>query len=101
MPRYFFDLHSDCLSEWDDEGIECHGGEEIVHHALAILRSVPKSDGAMHAPTVVTARDAAGRVIVTATLKPRLEARIQWAEAEIAAAGASTVPLAGRSASAP
>ncbi|WP_431311162.1 DUF6894 family protein [Methylobacterium nigriterrae] len=93
VPRYFFDLHSDCLSEWDDEGTECHNSEEIAHQALAILRSVPGIDSAKHAPTVVTARDAAGRVVVTATLKPRSEARVQWAEAQLAPPDAALVHL--------
>ncbi|WP_431311205.1 DUF6894 family protein [Methylobacterium nigriterrae] len=101
VPRYFFDLHSDGLSEWDDEGTECRSGDEILHHALGMLRGLPDGDGLKHAPAVVTAHDGAGRVVVTATLKPSSEAHIRWSEEQVVPCGAAIVHLPGSSASAP
>ena len=78
MPRYFFDLHSDCLSTWDDEGTEFDGSEGLVRHALGLLRDLPNAElGQQPAPTV-TARDAAGHVVLTATLKSRSGARAYY-----------------------
>ena len=37
MPRYYFDIHSGSLSEWDDEGLEAENADEAVAIAKDML----------------------------------------------------------------
>ncbi|WP_373876036.1 DUF6894 family protein [Methylobacterium soli] len=100
MSRYFFDLHRDCLTEWDDEGTECDGSEGVLHHALELLRAAAGAEPGQQSASTVTARDNAGHVVLTATKKPRTGASVRWAGEQLSSA-APIFPLPSGSASAP
>ncbi|WP_425324705.1 DUF6894 family protein [Methylobacterium soli] len=100
MPRYFFDLHSDCLTEWDDDGTECDGSDGVLHHALELLRESSGAEPGQQSAPTVTARDAAGHVVLTATMKPCTGASVRWAGEQLSST-APIFPLPSGSASAP
>jgi hypothetical protein len=77
VATYLFDLHSDSLSSWDDDGRECASPEKIVQHATEMLESVLRGTRDDHA--VVSVRDAEGRLILTVTLSRRSGLRSDWA----------------------
>ncbi|WP_144767431.1 DUF6894 family protein [Methylobacterium dankookense] len=80
--RFFFDVHSDSLSSWDDEGLECEGAAELLRHALKLLAELPERDSAMIGASVVSVRDESGRAVLTATSKPRSEPSLKWAQSK-------------------
>jgi hypothetical protein len=77
VATYLFDLHSDSLSSWDDEGQECAGPEAIVQHATEILTSALRGTRDDHA--VVSVRDEDSRLILTVTLNRQSGLRSDWA----------------------
>jgi hypothetical protein len=77
LATYFFDLHSDSLSSWDDDGRECASPEEIVQHAAEMLTEA--LDGTRDDHAVVSVRDADGTLILTVTLNQRTGLRSEWA----------------------
>ncbi|MGH1570698.1 DUF6894 family protein [Methylobacterium sp. P31] len=77
MATYLFDLHSDSLSSWDDDGRECASPEEIVRHAAEMLTHALVGTRDDHA--VVSVRDADGTLILTVTLNRRTGLRSEWA----------------------
>lgn len=77
LATYLFDLHSDSLSSWDDDGRECANPEEIVQHAAEMLAEA--LDGTRDDHAVVSVRDADGTLILTVTLNRRRGLRSEWA----------------------
>lgn len=77
MATYLFDLHSDSLSSWDDDGRECASPEEIVQHAAGMLTEA--LDGTRDDHAVVSVRDTDGTLILTVTLNRRTGLRSEWA----------------------
>jgi hypothetical protein len=77
LATYLFDLHSDSLSSWDDEGQECAKPEEIVQRASEMLTTA--LEGTRYDHAVVSVRDANGRWVLTVTLNRRLGPRSDWA----------------------
>ncbi|WP_418291975.1 DUF6894 family protein [Methylobacterium durans] len=96
MTRFFFDLHSDSLSAWDDEGRECSDADEILRHALRMLDDLPEAPTHGSSPAVVSVHDVSGQVVLTATLKPNSEPNLRWTK-EGPSEGVSTVPLPPKS----
>ncbi len=80
MPHFFFDLHSDSLSTWDDDGQECAGTDEILRHALRLLNTLPETDLGTSSHAVVSVRDDHAHVVLTVTHKPHCEPRLRWSE---------------------
>ncbi|MFC5556109.1 DUF6894 family protein [Methylobacterium iners] len=80
MARYFFDVHRDGLSHWDDEGAECEGRDGIVVHAAKLLAEVSEkySGNKVGHAVVASVRDSSGKFICTATLSARTGLRMQW-----------------------
>ena len=39
MSRYYFDIHADNLSQWDDEGEECNDRSAIELYATDLLKT--------------------------------------------------------------
>jgi hypothetical protein len=77
LATYLFDLHSDSLSSWDDDGLECASPKEIVQHAAGMLTEA--LDGTRDDHAVVSVRDADGTLILTVTLNRRTGLRSEWA----------------------
>jgi hypothetical protein len=77
LATYLFDLHSDSLSSWDDDGRECASPEEIVQHATEMLTSALQGTRDDHA--VVSVRDEDSRLILTVTLNRQSGLRSDWA----------------------
>ena len=74
--RYFFDLHDDSLSSWDNEGLDRAGPDQIVAHAQALLTDAMKASRDDHA--VVPVRGEVGSLIVTVTLKRLKGLQVSW-----------------------
>ncbi|WP_373866796.1 DUF6894 family protein [Methylobacterium oxalidis] len=79
MTRFFFDLHSDSLSTWDDDGLECEGADGILRHAMDLLNGLSEAEALRSGHAVVSVRDDSGFVLLTATLKPNSEPSLRWA----------------------
>ncbi|MER2265275.1 DUF6894 family protein [Methylobacterium oxalidis] len=91
MTRFFFDLHSDSLSTWDDDGRDCRGADEILRHALSLLNDLPEAEAAGASPAVVSVHDDSGHVVLTATVKPRSQPSLKWMQERLCG-GAIIVP---------
>ena len=77
MARYFFDLHGDSLSSWDDEGFGCGGSDQIVAHATNLLNDGIKGSRDGHA--VVSVRNEVGLLVATVTMSHVTGFRVSWA----------------------
>ncbi|WP_456686782.1 DUF6894 family protein [Bradyrhizobium sp. P5_C11_2] len=77
MAIYFFDLHSDSLSSWDDDGRDCAEPEGIIQHATEMLTTALEGVRDNHA--VVSVRDADGMSVLTVTLSRSSGLRTEWA----------------------
>ncbi|WP_336485677.1 DUF6894 family protein [Methylobacterium nigriterrae] len=80
MSRFFFDLHSDSLSTWDDDGVECDTNDEIAHHALKHLAEAAEDSTARGSHAVVSVRNKADRAVLTATYTPFGGPRVEWSD---------------------
>lgn len=83
MSRYFFDIHADDLSDWDDEGEDCHDSTEVERCVAERLRA--RLDGQQGSRRVTLAvasvRDRLGNQVLTAMLGARMGLRFIWVKA--------------------
>lgn len=81
MPRFYFDVHADSLSDWDDDGEVLDCPDEAVGLArdilLETLMSNDRSGADAHAVAVI--RDETGANLVTVTLGSGDALRVLWA----------------------
>lgn len=83
MARYFFDVHADDLSYWDDDGEECQDRDAIERCASDLLtaRVLALQETGRLAAAVASVRDDAGNHVVTVMLGSSTGLRFAWAEA--------------------
>ena len=77
MSRYYFDIHADSLSEWDDDGKEARDADEAVENArlmLATIAEVGRLGRDWHA--VIVIRDKVGTQVATLTGVGSAEPRV-------------------------
>lgn len=76
--RYFFDIHADSLSEWDDVGATATTIEDAVEHARYLLKVVfcdsDRLSRDRHATIMI--RDSIGIPIATVTGQSGKEPRV-------------------------
>ena len=83
MSRYFFDIHAEDLSYWDDDGEECEDRDAIERCAMDRLSArLIGVQGGKHLPLATAfVRDDAGIHVLTAILGSRTGLRLSWAKA--------------------
>ena len=87
MPCYYFDIHADSLSEWDDDGTEAADAEGAVAHAREMMPAVLADTALMGRDwlAVIVVRDRAGHQIATLTGNELGGSRITWPDGSISA----------------
>lgn len=69
MPRYFFDIHANSLSEWDDDGADAADPNGAIAHGklmlATIIHDITQHGGAHQVAIMI--RDKAGNQIATLT----------------------------------
>lgn len=81
MPHYIFDVHEDGLTNWDEEGIECAGRDEIesqVRELLAVVTVKQAIGNSLGTATSVIVHQEGGGVVLTAIAKPGQEIQFLW-----------------------
>jgi hypothetical protein len=64
MPCYYFDIHVESLSEWDDDGIEAADIERAIAHAAEMMPAALMGRDCL---AVIVVRDQIGHQIATLT----------------------------------
>lgn len=66
MARFYFDAHNSGLEEWDDDGTECKGRDEIEAHAYQVAKSADNAREVNTPPVIVTVLNSSQTIVMTA-----------------------------------
>lgn len=66
MARFYFDAHNSGLEEWDDDGTECKGRDEIEAHAYQVAKCADNAREVNTPPVIVTVLNSSQTIVMTA-----------------------------------